>query len=70
MLHSWYQRYRVHSAQAFDKNHSVYSAKFKLSALKQMKKHQLSYRETAAYLNLRGGHSVVIQWQRLYVRVV
>ena len=66
MLKFWYQRYRVHGAQAFAKKHSVYSAKFKLSVLRHMKKHQLSYRETAAYFDLRGGHSVVSQWQRLY----
>lgn len=38
MLQSWYQRYRVHGAQAFKKKYSVYSAKFKLSVLRHMKK--------------------------------
>ena len=66
MLQSWYQRYRVHGAQAFEKKYSVYSVKFKLSVLRHMKKHQLSYRETAAYFDLRGGHGVVSKWQRLY----
>ena len=66
MLLSWYQRYQVHGAQAFVKKYGAYSAKFKVSVLVYMKKHQLSYRETAAYFNLRGGHSVVSKWQRVY----
>ena len=66
MLHSWCQRYQVHGAKAFERKYSAYSAKFKLSVLKHMKKHQLSYRKTAAYFDLRGGHSVVSKWQRLY----
>ena len=51
MLQSWYQRYRVHGAQVFEKKYSVYSAKFKLSVLRHMTKNQLSYRETAAYFD-------------------
>ena len=66
MLHAWYKRYQVHGAKAFEKKYGTYSAQFKLSVLGHMKKHHLSYRETAAYFDLRGGHGVVSKWQRLY----
>lgn len=66
MLLSWCQSYQAHGAQAFEKKYSSYSAKFKISVLKHLKKHQLSYRETAAFFDLRGGHGVVGKWQRLY----
>lgn len=65
-LRSWLQRYQHHGSQAFIKKYSCYSAEFKRQVLTYMRQNQLSLRETVAYFDIRGGTSVVSQWERLY----
>ncbi|MFJ3319168.1 IS3 family transposase, partial [Herbaspirillum huttiense] len=64
-VHRWVQRYRHHGLNGLNKKHEYYSAEFKLSVLKRMKKEGLSYREVEAMFNLRGV-STVSRWERLY----
>lgn len=66
MIRFWCQCYKRHGPLAFQKKHSVYSSRFKLKVLKHQKTHFLSYRETAAYFDIRGGAGVVSLWQKLY----
>jgi|SRR5699024_9483763 len=66
MLDFWVERYKAHGESAFFKKYSFYSAKFKLNALKYMHEHELTFTQTAAHFDLRGGAGVVSRWQRLY----
>src|SRR5690554_5478873 len=66
MIRFWCQRYKNHGPLTFQKKHSVYSSSFKLKVLKHQQAHSLSYRETAAYFDIRSGAGVVSLWQKLY----
>jgi transposase len=61
----WVQSYRHHGLKGLCKKHEHYSAEFKLSVLRRMKKERLSYREIEAMFNLRGC-GTVSRWERLY----
>jgi len=61
----WVQSYRHHGLNGLNKKFEHYSAEFKLSVLKRMKKERMSYREVEAVFNLRGC-GTVSRWERLY----
>jgi transposase len=66
MLKTWVARYRQHGDGGLSKKYSHYGAKFKLSVLRRMWREGLSYRQVAALFDLRGGHDVVVTWERKY----
>ena len=66
MISGWVDTYRHHGDAGLRKKYSHYSARFKLSVLKQMHRQELSYRQVAALFDLRGGTGVVANWERLY----
>jgi transposase len=57
--------YRYHGVEGLCKKFEHYSAEFKLSVLKRMKKDCLSQREVEALFGLRG-RGTVSRWERLY----
>jgi len=65
IVQRWVQSYRHHGVAGLSKKHEHYSAEFKLSVLKRMKKDQLSQREVEAMYGLRGC-GTVSRWERLY----
>lgn len=66
ILKSWVARYRQHGDAGLRKKFSHYSPEFKLSVLRRMWQENLSYRQVAALFDLRGGHDVVVTWERKY----
>lgn len=62
----WAERYRQHGEAGLRKKFSRYSARFKLSVLRRMWREELSCRQVSALFDLRGGHSTVTVWERLY----
>lgn len=64
-VRKWVAAYRIHGQSSVEKKRSYYSAAFKRSVLKHMRKHALSYRETAAYFDIRSIGCVGL-WERRY----
>jgi transposase len=65
LLRKWVAAYQIHGPASLEKKYSHYSAQFKLSALKHMREHALSYRQTAAYFDIRHVNALV-NWERQY----
>lgn len=65
LVHRWVQSYRHHGVAGLSKKHEYYSAEFKLSVLKRMKKDRLSQQEVEAMYGLRGC-GTISRWERLY----
>lgn len=65
MLHRWIKAWQQHGDVGLRKKREVYSAKFKLTVLQHMWRHELSYSQTSAIFDLRepGGIS---RWERQY----
>ncbi len=53
MVRRWIATYKIHSVASLQKKYRHYSVKFKLGALKHMREHSLSHRETAAHFDIR-----------------
>lgn len=64
-VRKWVAAYRVHGEASLKKKHSHYSAQFKLAILKHMREHALSYRQTAAYFDIRN-IGILGRWERQY----
>lgn len=64
-VQKWVAAYRVHGQASLEKKYSHYSAAFKRLVLKHMREYALSYRETAAYFDIRNG-SILSTWERQY----
>ncbi len=64
-VRKWVAAYRVHGKASVKKKHSNYNAQFKLDVLKHMREHALSYRQTAAYFDIRN-MSMLSNWERQY----
>lgn len=62
----WVEAYRQHGEQGLRKKFSHYSVQFKLSVLCRMWREELSCRQAAALFDVRGGHNVVVTWERQY----
>ncbi|MER1944877.1 IS3 family transposase [Castellaniella sp. FW104-7C03] len=62
----WVEGYRRHGEAGLRKKFSHYSAEFKLSVLSRMEQDALSCREAAALFDIRGGHHVIVTWERQY----
>lgn len=65
-IKSWVDVYRQHGDAGLRKKFSHYSARFKLSVLKQMWRQELSCCQAATLFDLRGGAGVVSAWERRY----
>jgi transposase len=70
ILHSqvkrWVDFYRQRGENGLIKKFSHYSAEFKLSVLQHMWRDELSFTQTAALFDLRGGPAVASSWERNY----
>ncbi len=65
-LKRWVDSYRQNGDSGLIKKFSHYSAEFKLSVLQHMWREELSFNQTAALFDLRGGPVVASIWQRKY----
>jgi transposase len=65
-IRRWVDVYRQHGDAGLRKKFSHYSARFKLSVLRRMWRQELSYSQVVALFDLRGGTSVVSNWERQY----
>ncbi|AKJ32131.1 hypothetical protein AAW51_5440 [Caldimonas brevitalea] len=65
-MRRWIAAYREHGEKGLRKKLSHYSAEFKLSVLRQVKRQELSHTQAAVLFELRGGGGVVATWQRQY----
>lgn len=65
MLHRWIKAWQQHGEVGLRKKRETYSAKFKLTVLRHMWRHELSCSQTSAIFDLRepGGIS---RWERQY----
>lgn len=66
MVRQWVGYYRQRGDAGLRKKFSRYSARFKLSVLKQMWRQELSCTQAALSFDLRGGGGVVSRWERQY----
>jgi len=64
-IRRWVQSFRHHGLDGLNKKFEHYSAEFKLSVLRKMKKERLSHLQVEAMFNLRGC-GTVSRWERLY----
>ena len=65
-IRGWVARYRLHGDAGLEKKFSHYDMQFKMAVLERMWAQELSYQQVAALFNLRGGTSVVANWERQY----
>jgi transposase len=72
-LHSqtkrWVDSYRQRGENGLIEKFSHYSAEVKLSVLQHMWRDDLSFTQTAAFFDLRGGLAVASSWERNYHEV-
>jgi transposase len=65
LLRRWVMAYQQHGRDGLRKKHTSYSAQFKLSVLQHMQQAGLSYRQTAAFFDIRSVGDIGI-WHRQY----
>jgi transposase len=65
-IRRWVSSYRQNGDNGLIKKFSHYSAEFKLSVLQRMWREDLSFSQTVALFDLRGGSTVVSGWERKY----
>lgn len=65
VIKRWVAAYRLHSDAALRKKSSHYDAEFKLRVLSHMRRHGLSFSQTAAAFDIRAVGSICI-WARQY----
>lgn len=65
IVRTWVKQYAVHGEAGLAKKFSHYSGEFKLSVLRHMWDHQLSYREAAILFEVRNV-GVLSAWERSY----
>jgi transposase len=61
----WVERFRAHGAKGLRKKPGVYTAEYKLSVLKRMKRDHLSYRQVSALYDIRET-TAIARWAREY----
>lgn len=66
MVKRWVAAYRQHGPSGLRKKFSHYSAEFKLSVLRRMRQEELSASQAVGLFDIRGGESVISDWQRRY----
>lgn len=65
-VRKWVRTFELYGSSGFLKKFTHYDVDFKLGVLRRMRKEELSFRETAALFDLRGGASVVSRWVHQY----
>ena len=65
LVRRWVAFYRSHGVDGLKKQHTTYTADFKLSALQHMWENKLSYAATAAIFNIRG-QCYLGMWERCF----
>ena len=65
MVRQWVGSYQLRGKSGLEKKFTHYTPAFKLSVLRHMRKHNLSYSETAIHFDIRSS-AMVGQWVRSY----
>ena len=64
-LKKWVRHYQQHGTKAFDSKYTSYDASFKLSVLKYVRLHGVSYQQAAAIFDIRN-HGIIAKWASQY----
>ncbi|MFS8328942.1 helix-turn-helix domain-containing protein, partial [Vreelandella titanicae] len=62
----WVKHFEQHGLSGLQKKFTHYSAEFKLAVLQQMRQEELSALQATTLFDIRGGTSVVRQWESQY----